>query len=191
LIGLGNSKASIRVYIENPPPLEQYQNLASCHPMQEGEIRTIAEFTGNHWRKIFNVYAKLIYQLAQSNPNNALLNGPVANFYSWQDFREEQLLQLSSDQCLLFSKPECKVSSIYNTGCDNKTTKIVNIIMGRTYAKYLADNNYISIEKFTWLSPEFAINKENNVIICPYFDYRQLSNIKIETLAKLIISLKE
>jgi hypothetical protein len=30
-----------------------------------------------------------------------------------------------------------------------------------------------------WLDDEFAIDKEHNLIVCPYFDYRQLSNNKI------------
>jgi len=60
--------------------------------------------------------------------------------------------------------------------------------MGRTYAKSLV-NSQLLTAPLTWLDDEFAINKEARVIVCPYFDYRQLSNIKIVRLAQLMKSL--
>ncbi len=59
-VGLGDEKAHVRVYIANRPPLSDYLELAECRPMVIGEIARIAQETGNHWRKIFNVYAKLM-----------------------------------------------------------------------------------------------------------------------------------
>jgi hypothetical protein len=41
------------------------------------------------------------------------------------------------------------------------------------------------------LDNDFAINRSLKIIVCPYFDYRQLSNIKIERLAELIVSLQD
>jgi hypothetical protein len=57
--------------------------------------------------------------------------------------------------------------------------------MGRTYAKSLVQSKQLTVP-LTWLDGEFAINKKERVIVCPYFDYRQLSNIKIVRLATLI-----
>lgn len=163
MTGLGATKATIKVYIENPPPLPYYQQLTSLVPMKNGEIKSIADLTGNHWRKIFNVYAKLCHQIA---PDLAT---------SWQTFRDNQLLQGNSQQALIFTAP------IFSDIDPENNSKNINIIMGRTYAAKtgIAEHCY-------WLSPEFAINETKRIIISPYFDYRQLSNIKLVQLAALI-----
>jgi hypothetical protein len=51
--------------------------------------------------------------------------------------------------------------------------------MGRTYAKD-------SEMRLTWLDNEFAYQRERNIVVCPYFDYRQLSNHKIIQLCRYI-----
>ena len=43
---------------------------------------------------------------------------------------------------------------------------------------------------FVWIDEEFALDKSQNLVVCPYFDYRQLSNVKIEKLVSLLIELK-
>ncbi|WDE12774.1 DUF6942 family protein [Thalassomonas haliotis] len=161
MTGLGTAKAKLKVYIENIPPLPQYQQLDSLTAMAPGEIKTIADLTGNHWRKIFNVYAKLWHQL---HPDCAA---------SWQQFRDETLLQAHGQQALLFSPPDFTA----NTGGNEH----ISIIMGRTYAAKIG-----IAEHCYWLSPDFAINETKKLIVSPYFDYRQLSNVKIEQLAGLI-----
>jgi hypothetical protein len=40
-----------------------------------------------------------------------------------------------------------------------------------------------------WLNEEFAIDPLNKVLVTPYFDYRQLSNEKIEFSVQLLKSL--
>jgi hypothetical protein len=166
-IGLGNSSAKIHVYIENRPPLEQYLHLRHIKALTKGEIHQIGEHTGNHWRKIFNVYAKLIFELSP-------LELIDKKFPTWQLFREDELLQENSEQCLLFS-PYCQDKVTL------RNVETINIIMGKTYAKKLGLS-----QQCHWLSEDFAINKDKKIIICPYFDYRQLSNIKIKQLAQLI-----
>jgi hypothetical protein len=42
--------------------------------------------------------------------------------------------------------------------------------------------------KLLWLDADFAIDSNNNLIVCPYFDYRQLTNIKIQQLVEIIAS---
>ncbi|MEW6990773.1 hypothetical protein AADZ91_08800 [Colwelliaceae bacterium 6441] len=165
ITGLGDPNATLSVYIENIPPLVQYQTLQTCQPMQKGEIQFIAEQTGNHWRKIFNVYAKFIYQLMSPK------------FTSWQQFRDEQLLQTGSQQNLLFNLPATMI-------INNFSSKKISIVMGKSYATKLGLAQHCQ-----WLSPSFAINTEHKLIICPYFDYRQLSNKKITELCQLIRSL--
>ncbi len=67
-VGLGTSclQACIRVYIANRPPMEPYEHLENVKALTQGEIQQIAQQTGNHWRKIFNVYAKFLYSLYSS-----------------------------------------------------------------------------------------------------------------------------
>lgn len=169
-VGLGNPQGNIQVYIENIPPLAQYQNLSNCRALAEGEIAQIAQLTGNHWRKVFNVYAKFAFELN--------LNKEKSHFKTWQEFREQSLLQKSSNEMLWFSKPTHKQLSRLGT--------IIHIIMGKQYANKL---NFA--HQCQWLSPSFAINESHNMIICPYFDYRQLSNVKITQLCQLVKQLNE
>lgn len=161
--GIGNANALIQLYIENPPPLEQYQQLARIKPVESNEIAEIAQLTGNHWRKIFNVLAKLVHELERTS------------FNTWQSLRDMALLQYNSNYCLRFDAPVRHHLSEHN----------VHIIIGKTYATQLgfADSCY-------WLTPYFAINEKEQIIICPYFDYRQLSNEKISQLVKLIKPLR-
>lgn len=168
MIGLGNKNASLQVYIENIPPLEMYQQLAQVRAMNTGEISMIADLTGNHWRKIFNVFAKLLFELQPQH------------YPSWQTLRDEHLLQANSEQLLLFSPPEQS-----NTNHQSKLPNVITIIMGKMYADKLG-----LAEQALWLNEVFAINKETKTIICPYFDYRQLSNVKISQLVNLIKQLQ-
>ena len=159
-IGLGSEEAKIIVYIQNRPPMPPYQTLASLIPLKAGDIANIAQHTGNHWRKIFNVFAKLSHEL------------DTCHFDTWQNFRDQRLLQEKDNQySLLFSPPTTQ-----NIKCDN-----IHIILGKGYAQQLQ-----LTAQCHWLSPDFAIDSKRKIIISPYFDYRQLSNIKINQLAKLI-----
>ena len=51
----------IKVYLANRPPLAEYQAIDVIDHFLEGDIEKIVTETGNHWRKIFNVYAKLMH----------------------------------------------------------------------------------------------------------------------------------
>ena len=158
-IGLGINSAQLCIYIENIPPLEQYLSLQKVTALHPHDIYNIGQQTGNHWRKIFNVYAKLVFEIG------------LCQHDTWQNFRDKELLQKHSNESLIFSPPNF----------DKLNPTRIHIVMGRTYAKTL----HIDTRCF-WLSKDFAINEGKKLIISPYFDYRQLSNIKISQLAKLI-----
>lgn len=157
--GLGSLKAPIYIYIENKPPLSFYQALDDMYGLREGDIYQIGQQTGNHWRKIFNVFAKLEFE---RNPQQ---------FSTWQALRDKALLQANSEQCLLFNEPDFAQLSHHKT----------HIIMGKTYAAKMG-----IAEHCYWLNEFFAYHQEKKIIVCPYFDYRQLSNVKITQLVKLI-----
>lgn len=151
--------------------MHEYQHLSSLLPVISGEVSSINSACGNGWRKIFNVYAKLLYALDK----NYFDFSTFAT--TWQNYRDSFLLQHKSKTALLFSPPQPSANE-----------KTLHIICGKTYARQLLASNQITAN-FDWLDDEFAIDKAQNLIICPYFDYRQLSNCKIEKLSTLLTEL--
>ena len=166
MIGIGDCQQAglkdlpLTVYIANRPPIDEFQKRASLEPLEKGELTNIVNETGNHWRKIFNIYAKLGYLLNE------------AGFDSWQAYRDGFLLQTGSSQRLLFD----------DTFTNNLGS--VNIICGKAHAAGLLD-----IQMLTRIDDDFAIDNKKRLIVCPYFDYRQLSNAKLNTLVGLIKTL--
>ena len=171
-IGLGCTDFTIAVYIGNKPNMPEYQQLTHISPLTSGEINAINQACGNGWRKVFNVYAKLLYALDKKN----FLYSEVAP--TWQKYRDSFLLQPHSQTTLLFTPP------LISTAKES-----LHIICGKTYAKHLLATGQL-VANFIWLDEEFAIDKTQNLVVCPYFDYRQLSNIKIEKLANLLKNIK-
>ena len=188
LIGLGDDqvitkKVCINVYIANRPPMSPYDVSSDFQPMMGGEIAAIAQHTGNHWRKVFNVYAKLMYELMQALQGRGLskaqhFSDMLEVHKSWQHYRDHQLLQASSGCRLLFSAPQLDADDD------------IHIIMGKGYAQQLGFN-YKPPYLVDHEHEDFACYRESRVILCPYFDYRQLSNIKISALVGIILDLLE
>ena len=176
----------IKVYLANRPPMAEYLNTDVMDSLPMGEIRRIANETGNHWRKIFNVYAKLIYCLAGLQRSSLL-----RQYGSWQAYRDRLLLQQGSDTELYFD--HFGLFSQLNVAFDREAQgidsasgeRVVHIVMGKSFSERLLEGG--SLE---WLDDDFAINYKKSLIVCPYFDYRQLSNVKIERLAALIMALQ-
>jgi hypothetical protein len=170
--GFGDADARFRVYLGNRPPMAEYAELATVTALQRGEIALINQACGNGWRKVFNVYAKLRFALDKQRFSYSAATD------SWQQYRDQHLLQAGSDTALLFSPPVL-----------SSDRRSIHIIAGRTYAKRLLDND-LTIQ-LNWLNNEFAIESYHRVIVCPYFDYRQLNNEKLSFLAQLIKELDE
>jgi hypothetical protein len=171
VIGLGDQNASFRVHVENRPKMPQYQQLFDCEAVQAGDIDLIYQHCGNGWRKLFNVYAKLLCAL-----DPKLFTFPT-QAASWQLYRDQFLLQQASDTALLFDMPQL-----------NPAGNIIHLIAGRTHAKQLIERGLAC--QLHWLNEEFAIDPINKVLVTPYFDYRQLSNEKIKFTAGLLHSLR-
>jgi hypothetical protein len=176
MIGLGDRQFTFAVYIENKPLMFEYDSLNELKAMQSGEIEIIGRICGNGWRKVFNVYAKLLYALNVKDFNFSTL-APT-----WQDYRDRFLLQADSRTALIFNSP---AANFFEGGL---SSSVVHIICGRTYAKKLINNEYITLQ-LTWLDDAFAIDLTQRVIVCPYFDYRQLSNAKIQRLSAMLSGL--
>ncbi|MEP0174735.1 MAG: hypothetical protein ABJH28_11685 [Paraglaciecola sp.] len=158
--GLGDINAHFKVYIANRPNFADFQTTPKLTPLGRGELDAIGKACGNGWRKVFNVYAKVLFAL---NCEDLV---SVQKATTWQEFRDKYLLQAGSNTSLLFTPPQLSNDDIH-------------IVMGKTYAKSLG----LSLQ---WINDDFAIAPKAKLIVCPYFDYRQLSNIKIVTLVELI-----
>ena len=159
--GLGDRRAKIAVYTQNVPPMSPYSSRRIVHPVNQGDITSINHQCGNGWRKLFNVYAKLVFAMKWQELD--------IEQQCWQDYRDEKLLQPGSGLQLLFSVPE------------QITKDKLHIIMGKHFARgtWLA-------EEFCWIDSQFAILPNYPLIVCPYFDYRQLTNSHIVQLVKYI-----
>jgi hypothetical protein len=170
IAGLGDNRAGIAVYLANRPPMAEYAGLSGVQPLHSGEIALINQSCGNGWRKVFNVYAKLLFALDCRQYSFQQQAG------SWQAYRDTRLLQAGSGTALLFSAPSLSVHS-----------KAIQIIAGRSHAKALINAGLPA--QLHWLNHEFAIDHQLRLLVCPYFDYRQLNNEKINFLSNLISEL--
>lgn len=169
-VGLGEGDAKFKVYIANRPAYADLNHHQVVQAIRTTEIASIGQSCGNGWRKVFNVYAKLLFAC----PQTWGLVKCQSQYSNWQAYRDKQLLQAGSGTALLFN---------FNGQLAKDS---IHLIMGRTYAKSLSLPNSLM-----WLDQEFAIDIANRLIVCPYFDYRQLSNAKIITLVALISQLIE
>jgi hypothetical protein len=165
--GFGDAKAKFRVYLATPPPMDAYHQLTHIQPLQAGDIDQIYRHCGNGWRKIFNVYAKLLFALPSSHFSFAVMAS------SWQQFRDQQLLHANSGTALCFDSPSL-----------SDDTKTMHLIAGRTLAKQLLAQGLQA--DLQWLSSEFAVDPVRQLLVTPFFDYRQLNNEKIVVSAKLL-----
>ncbi|MFT4995368.1 MAG: hypothetical protein ACI965_002417 [Paraglaciecola sp.] len=164
--GLGDPQGQFRVYINKRPNFQDLALINHVQPLSRGEIHAIGQACGNGWRKVFNLYAKLIFALEHEQ-------FPVdRHSQAWQQYREHTLLQSGSNTALVFCAP------LLNPA---QNVAKVQLVMGRSYAKSLTLPSSL-----TWLDNEFAVAPRERLIVCPYFDYRQLSNIKLLRLVTLI-----
>ena len=162
--GIGVAHGQIVFCLGKRPPLDDYPDLNHIRPLKPGEVHYIGQNTSNHWRKIFNVSAKFLFELRQQS-NDTL-------YPSWQALRDDSLFQAHGDEVLLF------------TPTDLKQTDKIYIICGKTYAQSL------ELGPLLWLDNHFAISEQVPLIVSPYLDYRQLSNERITRLVELVINIK-
>lgn len=163
-VGLGDADSRLAIYLANRPQLDGYPQLDELKPLMPGELSHIVANTSNHWRKAFNVYAKLLGQLHWPGVQEA---------GSWQQYRDRRLLQAGCDTALLFSPPDLTATRLAQR-------QRVHVVAGKTYAAQL------SLPPLMWIDAYFAVNAEFRLIVSPYLDYRQLSNARLEQLAGLI-----
>lgn len=162
LIGFGSTQSHIKFYIANRPPIDDYPQLHYLRALAPGEISHIVKHTSNHWRKVFNVYAKFLFGWYVLQERKDLPG-------TWQEYRDLELFQPHSREALLFSAPDFF-----------ENDKSIHIIAGKIYAATL------DLAPLTWLDRYFAVNQQQKLTVAPYPDYRQLSNERITRLIELV-----
>lgn len=161
-IGLGGISPALKMYIANRPVGARYTALAAYEPLLPDELHTIVANNSNHWRKAFNVFAKVLWQLNWCTSHQCTAK-------TWQNYRDSYLLQAHSREAMLFTPP---VFSKAAETCSEEN--VVHWVVGKTYASTLM------LPPLTWVDTQFAINESHRVIVSPYVDYRQLTNARIE-----------
>ncbi|PCK08100.1 MAG: hypothetical protein COA42_10990 [Alteromonadaceae bacterium] len=180
--GLGGTHFDIAIYLANRPPIDHYPILNQLQALAPGELSHIVTHTSNHWRKVFNVYSKFLWALREE----AVFQSESQS--SWQCYRDRRLLQHDCREALLFSPPSFSstvLSTFASPAPSVSSPKVVHIVAGKTYAQTLDLPSDLR-----WLDGSFAIAESVSLIVCPYLDYRQLSNARIERLADLVRGLR-
>lgn len=156
---LGEDNAALTVWIANEPTWPTGSFPAQPPTLQSQELAQILNLNSNHWRKVFNVYAKLLYALQPDC------------FPDWQTVRDQALLQRNHQHALAMAAKDIN---------DVKTDGLV-LIPGKQYADSLGLlGPSVELQSGVYRHPEL------NILMTPYFDYRALSNMKISALAGLI-----
>lgn len=172
---LGDSAAMLQILVEKAPPMQEFQQAAGVIPLLPGQIQQIGAHCGNGWRKVFNVYSKLLYALP------AALQPTLAGCSSWQQYRDSCLLQAGSNTALLFGVATALAV------CATPPRQQLRLIAGRQHARQIISAG--APLQLEWLDSEFAIDVAQRLVVCPYLDYRQLSDEKIRRLAHLLTRL--
>lgn len=170
--GLGDSAATLQVLVEKAPPMQEFQQAAGVMPLLPGQVGQIGAHCGNGWRKLFNVYSKLLYALPTA------LQPSLAGYSSWQQYRDHQLLQAGSCTALLFGAATALAV------CAKPPGQQLRLIAGRQHARQIISAG--APLQLTWLDSEFALDVAQRLVVCPYLDYRQLSDEKIRRLAHVL-----
>ncbi|MBT1444560.1 hypothetical protein KJI95_08455 [Shewanella sp. JM162201] len=217
--GLGDAQYRIAACIDKRPAFMHLDELSGFQGLVDGEIAAIGQACGNGWRKVFNVYAKLLWALAtewrrqqdetEAASDDAALLAPhlgpllaqVLEYPSWQAYRDARLLRPGSGTALLFSPPPVADTGAHKALTAEGAHKALTaasaqkalaeapslyIVMGRGYGKALSSEPQRGI-RLSWLNESFAIDIQRRIIVCPYFDYRQLSDSRIDELVALIL----
>lgn len=165
-VGFGSIDSKIKIYIANTPPIDEYPDLQLIRGLSAGEILHIIQNTSNHWRKVFNVCAKMLFEW---NVHQQTKNLPP----TWQDYRDVHLFQSHSNEALMFTPPEF-----------SRKDKSIHIVAGKIYGLAL------DLPPLMWLDKYFAVNEHFRLVVCPYPDYRQLSDARIAQLITLMKNLQ-
>jgi hypothetical protein len=156
--GLGDPSPLLVICAPHRPPGYQSSPEQTISPLTDGDLERLIRDGGNHWRKIFTLYAKLLHGLTPLEAD-------------WQTCRDRRLLRSGSACALLFEH-----------SCVPEQEQLC-LVMGQTFGRaegWLENDQTLPAEQ------PFVLHPEHAVIVTPYFDYRQLSNARLASLIQRI-----
>ncbi|NRB39175.1 MAG: hypothetical protein HRU20_12015 [Pseudomonadales bacterium] len=172
LSGMGNispaANITLRLYLPHRPPMQEFESLNGIKLLQHGDINTIIAATGNHWRKIFVIFSKIAAALDSRQ-------------LDWKTYQQNHLLQGSGSELLVFCDDQGELASQL---INEVNTQTIHLFSGKACAEAAGCMPYCEA-----LESGFYRSHQGNVFITPYFDYRQLSNVKIDYLLSLLTPL--
>lgn len=144
---------NIYYYLPNRPDYPGFKSKNLISNTKKNTVTNIISKTGNHWRKIFSIMAKISWGLNHSGQS------------TWQGYRDHLLLSCSK-QNLVF---------------ENKLLKRKNDIHVITGLQHFECFD-LNMSDFTKLDEDGKILIWGNIYLTPYMDYRQFPNQLIEEL---------
>lgn len=146
-------KPRLILYMDKEPPFEDFEEFT---PFTHHHLAQVMA-SGNHWRKIINIFAKLAFGFKGMGCS------------SWQEYRDRFLLRDSGELILV-----------------NRTNLIdddgIHLICG----KKQFDSMNLGEGVLQSLDAEGKVRVRDRVIQTPYFDYRQFPNKLIDELIKYL-----
>ena len=152
---IGEATAVLNVCINNVPEWPSQTFPENTTTLSGNELSQLIAVNSNHWRKIFNVYAKLLHAI---NPKNT---------DDWRQVRDHRLLQAGNQHALTLGTPRLE-----------QPLKSLTLIAGKQFAENLG-----LLTNAQEIHPGIYRPSINNCLVVPYFDYRALSDKKIAWLA--------
>lgn len=151
LPALGSAQPKVVLYLDNRPKMDDNQIL---------HIPSLIAANGNHWRKIFSIFAKL-----NSDQN-------------WREYRDQKLLL--EDEQIQFATVLQKTASIHifsGKSCWQRFG-VTPLELAEGEMQALANKKV-----FYYRSAEYGL-----MLYTPYFDYRQFPNVLVEQVKQLMIN---
>jgi len=157
-IGFGNHNPRWVLHIANRPALAEFQHDV-FRALTRGEAAEIIKATSNHWRKAFSIMAKISF---------ALFDTGCA---TWQEYRDTKLLTEEGFESVSFEPFQTNQLNAFS------------IVCGFAYAEQQLEVSKLipHIEQ-----PKLLISETDDVIVTPYFDWRQLTNEILATLVTVL-----
>ena len=155
-VGFGKESAKLILYIDKRPELDFCESLRDLEELKPNQLEEI-KATGNHWRKILNIFAKLAFAMDSKSCD------------TWQAYRDDKLLTEQGDEALLFQ--DALVDS-----------EAIHLIRG----KHFFQDFDLEDEDFETLDEAGKISFSGRMYQVPYLDYRQFPNSLIEQLVEVM-----
>jgi len=171
LIGVGSRSPRIVLHIANRPPVDGFEDDID-RALQISEAADIIKQTGNHWRKVFSILAKISFALFDTGCK------------TWQEYRDTKLLTEQGFEYLCFS--ELKQTALTTSAQQELSEeRSVSLVCGFSYAQTQLDFSSLishqNFEKLKWSELHYCL-------VTPYFDWRQLNNEMLAVVVKILAS---